>query len=220
MINCRQLVAGFAFSLAAVTPAVAQVSWTDWTAQGTNSASGTLFGGTVGVSYGGTYSFVQTGCGTNFWTVPSTYVSGSVATPPPACDIVALNAGGLKTITFSQAVVNPLIALASWNGQPGTMFSNPIEILSQGPGYWGSGLFTVVNGNTLVGSGEAHGVIRLVGTYTSFSFTDGSENWHGITVGAQEIAQVGVVPEPATYALMTGGLFVLAAVRRRRRSAS
>ena len=49
MINCRKLVVGFAVSLAAVSPAVAQVSWTDWTSAGTNTASGTMFGGTVGV---------------------------------------------------------------------------------------------------------------------------------------------------------------------------
>jgi len=219
MINSRQLVAGFALSLAAVTPAVAQVSWTDWTASGVNSASGTMFGGTVGVSYSGSYSFVQTGCGTNFWTFPATYTSGSVPTPPPACDIVALNAGGLKTITFTQAVVNPLLAVASWNGQAAVVFSSPIEVLSQGQGYWGVGTLTAT-GNTLAVSGEGHGVIRLLGTFTSVSFTDGSENWHGITVGAQEIAPaVGVVPEPATYALMTGGLAVLAAVRRRRTAA-
>lgn len=219
MINVRQLVAGFALSLAAVTPAVAQVSWTDWTARGTNSASGTMFNGTVGVSYSGTYSFVQTACGTNYWTFPATYISGSVPTPPPACDIVALNAGGLKTITFSQAVVNPLLALASWNGQTAVVFSSPIQVLSQGRGYWGSGSITAT-GNSLTVSGEGHGVIRMLGTFTSISFTDRSENWHGITVGAQEVAPVvGVVPEPATYALMTGGLAVLAAVRRRRTAA-
>jgi len=220
MINCRKLVVGCVLSLAAVTPAVAQVSWTDWTSAGTNTASGTLFGGAVDVTFGGEYFFVQTGCGGNFWTNPATYISATVPTAPPACDLVGLFLGGLKTITFSQAVVNPLIAMTSWNDQElGVTFSGPITILSQGPGFWGTGTFSVLGGNTLIGSGEAHGVIQLVVTYTSFSFTDNTENWHGFTIGAQDVA-AGVVPEPATYALLTGGLAVLAAVRRRRRTAA
>ena len=109
--------------------------------------------------------------------------------------------------------------MTSWNVQPGVLFSGPISILSQGSGYWGNGTFSVTGGNTLIGTGEPHGVIQLIGTYTSFDFTDASENWHGFTVGIQEVAPETTVPEPATYALMSVGLLSIAAVRRRRRAA-
>jgi len=178
----------------------------------------------VSYSAAANYYGVRLGCGTNFegnsgdYWIPSVYTSPGVPTAPPNCDIIALNEGGLKTITFSQAVVNPLIAVVSWNGQLSTQFSGPIEVLSSGLGYWGIGTLSA-SGNTLSVIGEGHGVIRMLGTYTEISFTDVNEFWHGFTIGAQDVA-AGVVPEPATYALLTGGLAVLAVVRRRRRTAA
>ena len=129
---------------------------------------------------------------------------------------VALDVGGAKTITFSQAVVDPLIALVSWNNQAPILFNGPIQVVSSGCGYWGCGTISA-SGNTLVTGGEAHGTIRLVGTYTQITFADGSENWHGITVGATDVATV--TPEPSTFVLLASGLVGVFGVVRRRRAA-
>lgn len=222
--SMRQYIGALALTVAAASAAHAQVAWTDWTQTGSNAVFGTLVSGsnTVGVNFSGAYSFAQTSCGTDYWaasTYPATY--GANATQaPPGCDIIALNSGGPKTITFSQAVVNPLIALVSWNSQPVVTFSAPLQIVAQGCGYWGCGNIAV-SGSAMSASGEAHGTIRLVGTYNQISFTDGSENWHGISVGVESVAvPVTATPEPASLVLMGSGLLgVMGVARRRRRSA-
>jgi len=210
-------------SLLALTSAAAFAApafWTDWTAVTTAApgAVGTLSVGasTVNVSYSGAYSFVTTGAGTNYWNPATPYTSAVVDNAPPASDIIALNAGGTKTISFSQAVQDPLIALVSWNGNT-VDFGVPIEILSFGGGYWGSGP-PVLNkaGTGFFGSGEVHGVIRLPGVHTSISFTDTSENWHGFTVGVVGLADEQAVPEPASLALIGLGLAALGGLRKRR----
>jgi hypothetical protein len=91
-------------------------------------------------------------------------------------------------------------------------FGVPINVLSFGCGYWGCGA-PVVNpaGTGFFGNGEVHGVIELVGDYTSITFTDTSENWHGITVGVLGVSTPGTqVPEPVSLALLGSALGALA----------
>jgi hypothetical protein len=208
-------------SLLALSSAAAfagQVSWTDWTRTGASAVSGTLSVGasTVNVDYSGAYSFAQITGGTNYWNPAAPYLSSVVDNAPPASDIIALNAGGTKTIVFSQAVQDPLIALVSWNGNT-VDFGVPIEILSHGAGYWGNGT-PVLNGAGagFFGSGEVHGVIRLPGAHTSITFTDTSEDWHGFTVGVVGLADEQPAPEPASIALIALGLAALGGLRKRR----
>lgn len=209
--------------MAAVVHAV-PVSWTDWTSE-TASASGVVGSLSVGatsvdVTFSGPYQFAQTSSGGDYWTEgsPAPYTgSALVDNAPPAPDIIALNAGGTKTITFSQAVQDPLIALVSWNGNT-VDFGVPIEILSFGPGYWGSGT-PILNaaGTGFYGSGEVHGVIRLPGSYTSITFTDTSENWHGFTVGVVGLADH-QIPEPMTFSLLGLGLAGIGFAQKKKRA--
>ena len=83
----------------------------------------------------------------------------------------------MNTITFSQAVENPVMAIFSL-GQDGKptqyVFTMPFVILSYGPGNWqggGPGSFTQ-SGNTLTGI-EGNGLIRSPGC-VDFDQLDGS----------------------------------------------
>lgn len=60
-----------------------------------------------------------------------------------------------------------------------------------------------------------HGIIRLPGTFTSITFIDSTESWHGFTAGIAN-----VVPEPATWAMMIAGFGLVGVAARRRRLSS
>ena len=208
-VMCSIILSAFVLVFAAA--ANANVMWTDWTSQGA-TVQGTLTIGatTVNVTYSGPYSFARlNNIGTYYYTNASTYQPN----PPPTSDIIGLNNAGTSTITFSQAVQNPVIALVSWNGAVVT-FGTQITFLSYGPSYWGSGTPTLIDGNTgFIGNGELHGVLEVPGSFTSISFTDVvSENWHGFTVGAGGLAPV---PIPGALLLFGPGLAGLAVVRRK-----
>lgn len=223
MRKVRALVgAALLLGAASSSALAAPVSWTDWVdfTQTVPSVIGSLDvnGTTVGVTYSGAFSFAQIGSAsdTNYWTFPTTYESSTVSNAPPPSDLIALNLGGTKTITFSQAIKDPLIALTSWNTN-NVDFGTPIELLSSGQGFWGNGTFVInAAGTGFVGNGEVHGVIRLPGTFTQITFTDTSENWHGFTVGVVGLADGGgTVPEPGMLALIGIGLLGAMLTRRK-----
>lgn len=216
----RLIAAAAALAWGSVAQAVV-VNWADLTqSDGSTFANGNIAvgGNNVGVSVTGSgFAFVQTSGGTNHWTQgsPAPYTSGTVTNAPGTTDIVAFNQGGLKTITFSQAVSDVYLALVSWNGNAGT-FNQAFEIISQGCGYWGCGTFANVTATSFTGNGELHGVIRFTGNFSSVSFTDVSEYWHGIQIGIAGIAPPSGVPEPATWAMMIMGFGLIGAGMRRR----
>lgn len=194
------------------------VFWTDWQNEvSSNSASGQITVGTtlVNVNYTGTgnHHSVQTGTGTNFWT-GTAYTNGTVDNAPTPSEGVHLNEGGTVTITFSQSILNPYIAMVSWNGNV-VDFGVPISIDSFGSGFWGAGTAVLNGGGTgFTGNGEFHGVVRLSGSFTSISFIHTTENSHGFTVGVQGLGTSHPVPEPALLALFGLGLIGLIAIRR------
>ncbi len=215
------------------------VTWTDWVSADANTASGTLNADgtdiTVTSTSSSAYAFVQTDSGTNYWTEPNAgalpYTGGDVDNAPFGPDIIALNGGGEVTITFSEAVQDPYVALVSWNGNTATT-SAPFEVISFGQGFWGNGSFADLTSTGFVGSGELHGIIRFSGTFTEISFSHTSENWHGFTVGIAGLADDGGgdsgggddggdppandVPEPGPLGVLGLSLLILGLARRRR----
>lgn len=218
MSTLKATMATLALCAASTAAGAGTINWTDWTAATANTATGTVMAGgnSVGVSAVNTanFHFVRTDGGTNYYTGSAYTRDGGVTNDAPTTsDILALGAGGTVTFTFSQAVSDIYLAMVSWN-VPGTVnFSAPVEVVSAGCGYFGCGSATVT-GNTVNFGGEAHGLLKLSGDFTSFSLTGPTEYWHGLTVGFADVAPV---PLPASALLLAGGVAGMAALRRRRR---
>jgi hypothetical protein len=229
--------------LAAGAAGATPVYWTDWTGGDTDTGPGfrgqgsiTTPTSTVTVTYTNAQGvgFYQPAGGTDFWgprNLPSPYTSAQVDNAPAGTDIIALQYAGNQTLTFSEAIANPVFAMVSLNGNGYAFLNQDFDILSSGCGYWGCGNFTkeVVNlggGNTeyrLIGNGrEPHGAIRFTGAFDSLTWRSMStEYWNGFTVGVQGTAievlpPPADVPAPATWLLLMAGGAGMAAVRRRR----
>jgi hypothetical protein len=223
--NLSRSLALAAVASASLPSIAATVDWTNWTSAGTQTVAGSAVdgGSTVGVTFSGDYAFAQiNNTGVDYWLPAVPYISSAVSNAPASPDIVGLSAAGTFTITFSQPVVNPLIALVSWNGANVTFGGGAdqqaydIQYLSSGCGYWGCGSFGSPTSTSFTGNGELHGVIELQGTYSSITFSDSvAEYWHGLTVGFESIASA-PVPEPGNLALMLAGLGTLGIALRRR----
>lgn len=156
---------------------------------------------------------MQTSGGIDYWT-GAAYTNGLVSNAPDSSDVVALNTGGTVTVTFSQTILNPFIAMNSWNNNV-VNFSDDIVIDSFGTGYWGTGTATNTTLTGFYGSGEFHGIIRLIGNFDSFSFTHTSENWHGFTVGVEGLARPNAVPIPAAAFMFAPALLGFMGLRRK-----
>lgn len=191
------------------------ITWIDWTS---TTASPT---GAVGVAGDVTATYVGevTQFFTNYpsWDPDSTFSGGTVDNPPPSdTGIVGLNGGNtnIKTLTFSKAILDPVFAIWSLgqNGTPASFVFNTnalITLESGGPSAEYPGPSISVLGNVVSGA-EGAGVIRLHGTFTSISWTNPqAENWYGFTAG-----HAGVVPEPASWALMIVGFGALGSALR------
>jgi MYXO-CTERM domain-containing protein len=231
---------GLVSALASGAAHAVPYQYVDWTAASPSagSASGTFrvpdastvsvgFSVTLAGGAAGSYSFAQTGGGTNYWSPTTPYISSQVDNAPPNSDIIAL-IGGSSTTTYtlslSEAIKDPIMAIVSL-GAPGRVisydFDRPFTIVSQGRGYWGGtgASLQQLAGDVLQGE-EGHGTIQFVGTFDSFSWTaPTSENWHGFLFGirtTERLEPPPPIPVPSTWALWLAGLGCLVAWRRRR----
>lgn len=212
-------------TFSAALPAVAgPIDWAGWSgvSLGVTTGAATATFGTSGITatYGGELQ--------NFFpNYPSynpagTFSGGAIGNAPPSANgIVQIYGGGnsgVNTLTFSQAVLNPVMAIWSL-GQGGInaqfAFNTAFTIQSGGPSAEYGGAAITSAGNTVFGS-EGNGTIQFSGSVSSISWTNPVfENWYGFTVGTP----VQAIPEPETYALMLAGLAALGAVARRRAAA-
>ncbi len=206
------------------------VQWADLTGASSDAAGVWTINGNitvgdevVGVTFTGTgVRFVQTSGGYNYYESGNAYTNGDVENRPGTADIIAIDYGGLKEISFTKAVSNVYLALVSWNQNSGT-FNQPITPVSAGCGFFGCGNFTNVTDYSFTSQGELHGILKFAGNFNSVSFIDNAESWHGITVGIGGVAPIvpgaGAVPEPATWALLIVGFGGAGAMLRRRAAA-
>lgn len=209
--------------------------WTDWESAvygGGFTATGTI--NTSGSSIGVTYfnpngiAFANINGGADYWAHGpggsggrddsiSPYTSSLVDNSPTGTDIIALQYAGNQTLTFSEAIANPVFSFVSLNLN-GYAFDQDFEILSAGGadgnacGYWGCGTSTktVVDlggGNYeywLIGTGEPHGTLRFSGTFDELNWRSlSNEYWNGFTVGIQGSA-IEVIEDCATNPGMEG----------------
>jgi hypothetical protein len=191
----------------------AVIDWNTWS----SSSAGSTAGG-VGVTYTSSdaHNLVS---GYPTYTPTGTWADGSVVdnAPVAANGIVQIygGTGNVNTLTFSTAVVNPVLAIWSL-GQGGTPASfvfqgaTPVFVSGGTSAEYGGAPITVL-GNTVSGN-EGNGTVQFLGTFNSLSWTNPQyENWYGFNVGIAN-----AVPEPEVYALLIAGLGLAGWLRRRR----
>jgi len=182
---------------AAARKSAETIVWADWTESAPSVVTGLV--GDVAVTYSGAIHFAQTAGGGNFWQPDDAYVSEHVLNGPATSDIITAGGGDALpyTITFARPVTDPVMAVCSLGSvslAAAYVFDTPVEILSDGPGYWGDGELVQSDAYT-IGGAEAHGVLRFPGTHTSISWQNPVlEIWSGITIGVAE-SDLTAVPE-------------------------
>jgi len=259
-----QALATTVLSLASVTAGAVPIFWTDWTTGGQLptgggfEAAGTITTptSTVDVTYTNPrgVGFYQPSGGIDYWAprsrirdpATSPYTGSFVDNIPTGTDIVALRYAGSQTLSFSEAIANPVFSYVSLNGN-GYAFDQDFEILSFGDhtdgndcGYWGCGtssknVVDLGGGNfeyQLLGTGEPHGTLRFTGAFDTVTWRSlSNEFWNGFTVGVQGTEQevfpddpptgdplppTASIPEPSIFALLATGLLGFGVSRRRR----
>jgi len=213
-MNTRLTLAVLALGVSGVANAATE-SWNQWDAD--NHGTITTGSGSVDVGFSG-----ETGSGWYAsypsWQPSATWADGSVVANGPTGGIVRLTGGNanVQTITFSQAVVDPVISIWSL-GQGGTTASfdflnaTPVFVAGGANAEYGGQAITV-SGNVVSGN-EGNGTVQFIGTFNSISWTNPlHEDWYGFNVGI-----AGAVPEPASTSLLLAGLALMGVAARRRR---
>ncbi|MEH2492929.1 hypothetical protein V1280_008868 [Bradyrhizobium sp. AZCC 2230] len=220
----KRLLLGAALALLGSISAAnaATVVWTNWTSGTTSPTAGSATGtmGSVTVTYSGENDCLN--CYVSNWSPASTWQGGPVSNAPPGNSSIQLQGGGnptvLDTITFSTAVLNPVLAIVSLgqNGIDASFHFDPtltFTLAGGGPSSAWGGTSLSSSGNVVSGI-EGNGLVLFSGLITSISWTNPTfENYYAITVG-----QVGAVPEPSTWAMMILGFAGVGFMAYRRRN--
>ena len=225
-MNIKSLSATVLMLVFSTTAQSVPINWTDW---GSSTTAPDVVIGSIGgiaVTYTGDFNFVQTGTGINYWTengTPAPYTDSSVIdNAPTASEMIALTSIARHTITFSEAILNPVMAIVSM-GQPNLPvsydFDTDFTLLSNGVGYWSyangglPGSYTIDAAQDILTGNELHGAIQFNGLINQINWTSSPhENWHGITVGSLSTS----VPEPSILVLIGIGLAGLGFIRRKK----
>ena len=213
----RLLVSGFSalvLALSASAASAAAVTWTTWdtTSSGTAGPIAVTFNSPAVNIYHGYPSYGPA----------STFADGVVVNNEPSSsnNILQLTGGNstTQTLTFSQAVVNPVFAiwsLGQGGGPASFVFDQTPTFVSGGPSNEYGGGPIMVTGNT-VGGAEGNGTVEFLGTFSSLTWTNPQyEYWYGFDVGFQSVA---AVPEASTWAMLMLGFAGLGAMAYRRRN--
>jgi len=180
----------------------ADIAWTSWNISSSNPPVGTIVLNqqSIGVVFNGSPgspspgSFILGG-----FAPTNSFVGGSISNLPPNSNSIKLFGGTQQkqTINFSQAVVDPVIAIWSL-GTPSSAAQfvfdqSAFSIEACGSNITFGGACISKSGNTVSGR-EGNGVIQFDGTYSSLSWINPiSENYYAFTVGATSIP-----PQPPT----------------------
>lgn len=172
----------------------AAILWADLTGTTVGAATSTVAGflGAVPITITGNFALNSLLTGApgepNYFTNNvATYSSSVVTNIPPTADLVKMHNAGVVTITFAAPVVDPVIAIVSMGGLAAVQWdfgTQPLTILSTGPGSFGTGTPLSKIGTSVLSGKESNGVVQFPGTMTTLSFTVvTAENWGGFTVG-------------------------------------
>jgi hypothetical protein len=175
------------------------VYWADWQSADAGTAAGTLSppSGTIQIVYTGELSGAQTASGTDAFTPSSTFTSPTVSDAPPGPGMLEVSGGPAQTdtVTFSEPVTNPVVAIyklgTGYASETASMFFNaPVTILSSGlngdgPMYFGNEMLLPVDGG--VSGVGSNGVVELEGKFTTIQWTNPNDTQYlgytGLTVG-------------------------------------
>ena len=221
----------FAFVVSSTSASAAVISWATWTAGTTGATTGTAVGTLPGLGVGVSYLGEMRGFDDALnWLPASSFTGGIVGNAPPSGPAVDNDgimlfgaSGATNVVTFSTPVVDPILAIWSL-GQPGITArftfpaSQPFSIEGGGPNneFGGSAIFVggACPANSVCGI-EGNGVVRLIGTYSSITWTNPAfEGYYAFTIGAPTPV---VAPEPVSLLLFGTGLLAAGWQRHRRR---
>jgi hypothetical protein len=210
----KSLIAGLSTLMVicgATAASAAVITWNTWDSASSGSA------GSILTTYVGPANALVTGYPS--YGPTSTFADGVIVdnAPTSANNILQLVGGNevTQTLTFSQAVVNPVFAiwsLGQGGGPASFVFDQTPTFVAGGPSNEYGGFPINVAGNTVFGE-EVNGTVIFYGTYSSLSWANPqSEFWYGFNVGFESVA-----PEPATWFMMILGFVAVGFLAHRQR---